>query len=130
MHSQLHGPRFLLNNQQMTPMALVWYDCPILAKIMTLTLLLRLDFRPNGNHHHKKGMNAQSELWWWCHPLYKNPSRSMKKVHIQSHSKYYTKKWVSFYFKYWNMHLGSFPHRIPTQLTSSYWTYITNTLLK
>ena len=41
---------------------LVWYDCPIRAEMMALTLLLRLDFRPNGNHHHKKGMNAQSGL--------------------------------------------------------------------
>ncbi|KAL6321071.1 hypothetical protein AAG906_012062 [Vitis piasezkii] len=30
--------------------------------MMVLTLLLRLDFLPGGNHHHKKGMNAPSAL--------------------------------------------------------------------
>ncbi|KAL6321832.1 hypothetical protein AAG906_035530 [Vitis piasezkii] len=30
--------------------------------MMALTLLLRLDFLPGGNHHHKKGMNAPSKL--------------------------------------------------------------------
>ncbi|KAL6321871.1 hypothetical protein AAG906_035575 [Vitis piasezkii] len=43
--------------------------------MMALTLLLRLDFRPGGNHHHKKGMNAPSALGGECpdhlsgHPL-------------------------------------------------------------
>ena len=42
--------------------ALVWYDCLIRTEMMALTLLLRLDFRPNGNHHHNKGMNSQSSI--------------------------------------------------------------------
>ncbi|KAL6313391.1 hypothetical protein AAG906_001103 [Vitis piasezkii] len=35
--------------------------------MMMLTLLLRLDFHPDGNHHHKKGMNAPSTLWEETH---------------------------------------------------------------
>ncbi|KAL6329895.1 hypothetical protein AAG906_039809 [Vitis piasezkii] len=31
--------------------------------MMTLTLLLRLNFHSDGNHHHKKGMKAPSTLW-------------------------------------------------------------------
>ena len=60
--------------------ALAWYDCPVRVEMMALTVLLRLDICPNGNHHRKKGMNAQSTLWRWCHMFYKNPSRSMKNV--------------------------------------------------
>ena len=66
---------------------LVWYDCPIRVKIMMLITLLRHSIRHNDDHQCKKGMNAQSTLWWWCHMFYKNPSRSMKKVYIHSHSK-------------------------------------------
>lgn len=32
----------------------ILYDCLIRAEMMALTLLLRLDFCPNDNHHHKK----------------------------------------------------------------------------
>ena len=60
--------------------ALVWYDCPICAKIMTLTTLLRHSICHDSIHQRKEGMNAQSTLWWWWHKFYKNPSRGMKKV--------------------------------------------------
>ena len=42
--------------------ALAWYDCLIHIGIMVLTILLRLDFLPNGNHHRKKDKNALSVL--------------------------------------------------------------------
>lgn len=32
----------------------VWYDCLIRVEMMTLTVLLRLDFHLVDNHHHKK----------------------------------------------------------------------------
>ena len=42
--------------------ALVWYDSPVRAEIMTLTTLLRLSICHDGDHQRKKGMNAQSTL--------------------------------------------------------------------
>ena len=60
--------------------ALVWYDCPICAKMMVLTTLLSYNIHHDDDHQCKKNMNAQSRLWWWHHMSYKNRSRSMKKA--------------------------------------------------
>ncbi|KAL6343153.1 hypothetical protein AAG906_020942 [Vitis piasezkii] len=59
---------------------LVWYDCPIHAKMMVLSTLLRHSIHHDDNHQRKKGMNAQSTLRRWRHMFYKNPSKSIKKV--------------------------------------------------
>lgn len=66
----------------------VWYDLSIRTEMVALTLLLRLDFRRDCNHHHKKGMKAPSTLWWWYHPLYKKPHEKHEiGMRVQSHSK-------------------------------------------
>ena len=80
------------NNKWRQSAALIWYDCLICVKIMTLTTLLSHNIRYDGNHQCKKDMNAQSTLWRWHHMNYKNPSRSMKKVCVHSHSK----SWIHF----------------------------------
>ncbi|RVW61831.1 hypothetical protein CK203_064358 [Vitis vinifera] len=62
---------------------LVWYDCPIHAKMMVLSTLLRHSIHHDDNHQRKKCMNAQSTLRRWCHMFYKNPSKSIKKTTCQ-----------------------------------------------
>ena len=74
--------------------ALVWYDCPICAKMMALTTLLRHSIYHDGNHQHKKGINAQSTLWRWRHKFYKSPSKGMKKVYAYIAIQ---KSWIHFY---------------------------------
>ena len=60
--------------------SLVWYDCPIYTKIIALTTLIKHSIHHDGDHQHKKDMNAQLTLQQRCHTFYKNPSRSTKKV--------------------------------------------------
>ena len=61
---------------------LIWYDCLVYTEMMVLNTLLRHSIHYGGDHQRKKGMNAQSTLWWWTHMFYKNPFRSMKKVRV------------------------------------------------
>ena len=67
--------------------ALVWYDYPIRAEMMALTLLLRLDFRPDSNHHARKAWMHNQRYDDGVIRFIKTPQEAWKNTHVQSHSK-------------------------------------------
>ena len=79
--SQLHSSRFWHDSRQMAPINspyLMWLSSPV---VTALTVLSRLDFRPKGSHHYKKGGGA---LMTMSSALYKPLKKHEQGIHTHS----------------------------------------------